>query len=477
MILTIDLGSSATKAVVWDGGTEVCAGREPIVTDNPRPGWSEQDPRRWWPSVVGACRRIDARDRGTVTAIGFAAARESFVPVTADGECLRAGILWSDTRADDQAARICAATGGAEELRQRTGVVVGAGSTAAKVAWVSENEPEVFSRARWLLAPRDLVVMTMTGEVTTDHTLASRTGFFDIRGEPVPGVYDLAGGRLPPVRESAETVGELTRQAAKELGLGAGIPVVLGAGDRACEVLGSGSSTAEPVVSWGTTASVSAPLEESPASVPKGLSLSRGALGGHVLEAGLSASGQAMAWLARLTGRSLERLSEEAAMSEPGAMGVVALPWLNGARAPWWNPSATAAFLGISAGCGPGDLARALYEGVAADVARCLDAMSSIAEKPRAVRAVGGAAGQRAWLDALTGITGTPALRLRSDEAASAGACLIVARATGATGDAAAVNPVASAHEPDLGSLGAYRRLRSAADASAEAVLQLAEGG
>ena len=131
------------------------------------------------------------------------------------------------------------------------------------------------------------------------------------------------------------------------------------------------------MVSWGTTTNVSVPVDTVPVPPPASISISRGALGGHLLEAGLSASGAAIGWLCNLTGRDLHGLTDAAAASPSGARGVVALPWLHGARAPWWRPGARAAFLGLTGAHGPGDLARAFYEAVAFDVARSLERLSA----------------------------------------------------------------------------------------------------
>lgn len=472
MILTIDLGSSATKVALWDQGRAVSVARAPLRTFHPHPGRAEQDAREWWTSVEAACGELDARDRALVDAIGLAAARETFVAITESGECLGPAILWSDARAAAEAASVSERLGGTEAARRRTGVVIGAGSTVAKLCWLAGHEAELYARTRWLLTPRDMVLKRMTGVVATDRTMASRTGLFDLGGEPLTELSELVAGRLPPVLKSDDVAGELSAPAATELGLRPGLPVAVGAGDRQCEVLGAGASAREPVVSWGSTSSVSAPLDVVGEPLPPGLSVSAGALGGYVLEAGLSASGQGLSWLSAITGWEPDALVDQAGLSEPGARGIVALPWLNGARAPWWNQLCGAAFIGLSAANGAGDLARAFLEGVAADAARCLESMGSRVGPPRALRAVGGSA-SGPWLDVLTGTTDLAAIVPPALEAASAGACMLAERATGRRGDAPPTDPPVSRREPDAAAVQAYRRIRPLADAVASAVLEL----
>jgi xylulokinase len=472
VILTLDLGTSATKAALWSGDELVALGRGPIETEHPQPGWAEQDPVGWWSSVVQACARARAAAPGEyerVEAIGFSAARETFTLVDGSLEPLRTGIVWSDGRAHAEAEELVERWGSAERARARTGVVLNAATCAAKVTWVARHQPEVMRRARWILAPRDLVVARLTGEVVTDPSLASRTGAYALDGSWIPGATELVGERLPPVRPSVSVVGVVLREPAGELGLpGRTVPVVIGAGDRACEVLGAGASTAAPMVSWGTTTNVSVPLAVDAAALPTMAAVSFGALGGYVLEAGLSASGAALAWLASLTRRPYGELLEGAAHVPPGADGLVALPWLHGARAPWWRPEARAAFTGLSGGHGPAELARAVVEAVALDVARCLEL---VAPEARELALAGGGAESALWREVLAAVTARPLARRRLDEAASVGARIVVGAALGEPVALDAVNPVVERMEPDAGLVERYREVRVISDAAAAAVL------
>jgi sugar (pentulose or hexulose) kinase len=79
LVMTIDLGSSATKAALWGPDGPVAIGRAPITTRTPRPGWAEQDPAAWWASTVAACKRLPAPDRGRASVVGFSAQREAMV--------------------------------------------------------------------------------------------------------------------------------------------------------------------------------------------------------------------------------------------------------------------------------------------------------------------------------------------------------------------------------------------------------------
>jgi xylulokinase len=505
LLLTIDFGTSITKAVLWDDGGPVAVGRTDIATFHPEPGRAEQDPDDWWSSTIAACEQVREQDASrfrAVTAIGFSTARETFVPVAADGRPLGPALLWSDRRAGEEAAALNAIAGGVEALRDRTGMVVDAGSAVAKVAWMSKHKPSRLRDARWLLGPRDLVFWRLTGEVATDTTLASRTGFYGRDGSLATELGAGVETRLPPIW-SPSTHASLITDA---LGIPRGTPVVLGAGDRQCEVLGTGATDSTPMVSWGTTANVSVPAATLPQPLPPGLAASRGAVDGYLIEAGLSASGAALTWLQHLTGLDLLALVDAAAATEPGARGVVALPWLNGARAPWWHPGARAAFLNLTPSHGAGDLARAIYEAVAYDVVRCLEAMASAAESGdrasaaesgdrasaaesgdrasaaesgdrasavAALAATGGGVAGSLWVELLAAVAGVPVVLRRSGEAASAGACLLTGRATETMVELDRINPVVATTAPDASLAKRYRDLRPLVDRVALGVLGL----
>ncbi len=206
--------------------------------------------------------------------------------------------------------------------------------------------------------------------------------------------------------------------------------------------------------------------------------------GGWQLEGGLSAAGSILAWLGRLCGRPPAALAALAAGSPPGAHGVTAAPWLGGARAPWWRPGVGAAFVGLSGSHGPADLARAVFEAVALDVQRCLEAMAPTGGPgsggvgpgptelgPAGLALAGGGAATPVWGEVLTGITGLPARIRRSGEAASVGAALLAAGAVGEPWDLERLDPVVRERAPDPTAIGRYRALQPGADRVARALV------
>lgn len=460
-ILTIDLGSSATKVALWSEEGLVAAARTPVNVEHPHPGWAEQDAEEWWTSTVTACAHLPEDERLQVDAVGFSTQRETFVPVTTAGEPVGRAILWSDRRATDEAARLD------PDFQVLTGVVADAGTVAAKLAWMRGHDPERLNGQRWILGPRDLVAFRLTGRAVTDTSVASRTGLIAFDGAGFDGAE-----LLPEIVTPMTIVGTSLAEASGALGLRSGTRVVAGAGDRACEVLGVAATTARPMVSWGTVAGVSVPIGHMPPPIP-GIVVSRGALGGYVMEADLSAAGSALAWLGEITGRRPEDLAIEADDVDTGAGGLLALAWLGGARAPWWEPRAGLTFAGLSPAHTAAHLARALIEGLAFDAVRCLDRTAPDAVE---LSLAGGGASMPLWRRVLSGVANRPVIARRRGEAASAGAAIVAGRAIGSELDPDQLDPVETHERPFDSDVVAYADLRMRHEMVARATIEAMAG-
>jgi sugar (pentulose or hexulose) kinase len=153
---------------------------------------------------------------------------------------------------------------------------------------------------------------------------------------------------------------------------------------------------------------------------------------------------------------------------------VIAVPWLDGARAPWWRDDARAGFMGLGAAHGAADMARAVVESVAWDVLRVMEVVTmgrlggSTAE---GVTLGGAGSGLPVWVEVLTSVLGVPALRHRSGEAASAGAALLAGKALGMGLTLDQLDPVEAVITPAPAAVELYRALRPQVDHVARSVL------
>jgi xylulokinase len=446
-LLALDVGTSGLKAGLYEDGALVRTAHEPLTTRHPGPGLAEQDPEDWWAAMVRTVRCVTGGvEGGSVEAAGITGQSDSLVAVDAKGTPVWPCMLWMDGRGLEQLDRAVSSLG-ASEIRRVTGLRAGVNFTAPKAAWLRVHEPSAFSRARWLLQPKDYLLLRLVGNAVTDPSSASRYLAFDrlaSRWWPeMLGALDLPNGLFPPVVASDDLAGHVTREAAAELGLRAGLPVAAGAADRAAEALGLGIDTSEVMVSTGTATGVVRPIGRTVDVVDPAIITPFHAVRDEVL-AILSqpTSGVVLEWFAGIAdggdgsrGEMLARLAREAEASAPGAQGLLVLPHFMGARSIRWEPAARGAIGGLTLATTRGDIARAIIEGISFEVAACLERLAAAAGPPARLVLTGGANRYSIWAQTLVDVAGTGGVRYGDRDGALAGAMVLAGGAVGAWSD------------------------------------------
>jgi len=439
-------------------------------TLHPQPGWAEQAPEAWWDAVARSGRQLPPDLRRDVLAVGLSSHRGGVVPMDGAGRPLGPCIIWMDRRSVAETDALVGAFG-RERLHRVTGLVPDTEFTASKLLWLRAHTPDLFRAARLYLQPRDYLYFRLTGAPATDYPLASRTMLFDVgrrdwweEGCAFVGVTPAV---FPPVFPSTAAPHRVGREAADVLGIPAGVPVSLGAGDRPCEVLGSGAGDGWVMVSTGTTTNVSAAAPGRPAGVDPRVMCSLHAVEGMVvLEQGMSASGAILRWVRDrlLAGRQDYRQIDALAAAVPaGANRLLFLPFMMGARATRWNPDARGVWFGLSETHGTGALARSVMEGVAFELRAALDLLEGMRLPVAGVRAVGGGARSALWNQIYADVLGREVGIPRHTDAASLGAMLLALAATDRSADpvstARAVNPLVTTFRPEARAADRYRDL------------------
>jgi xylulokinase len=486
-IIAIDLGTTNVKVGLFEGPRLVASADGPITTTHPERGHSEQDPAEWM-AAIARCLR-DALRRGGqsyVEAIALTGQSDSLVTAGADGQAIGSCLLWMDERGTVEADRFEAALGRAE-IRERTGLRSAFNYTAAKAVWVKANEPERFARASWVLQPKDYVQLRLTGVPATDPSSASRTLVYDLDAGAwwADGLaaFGLPGAPWPEVVPSGSSVGGLTREASRLLGLAAGTPVIVGAADRAAEALGLGVGGAEGMISTGTATGIALAGPQDDRPHDDRITTPAHAIAGETLALlSIPTSGATIEWLAgigRTRGRDpMAALTALAAASEPGARGVSAVPTFHGARSFRWQSGAHGAFVGLDIGTSLADLARALMEGIAFEVALCLEVFEEAGQRVTETRLTGGGVATTFACQLLADITGRPARRSTERHAALAGAAVLAGQALGAWTDPRAAAIARRGRdrifEPRPDARGAYGDAAERYRHAAEAVMGLA---
>ncbi|QJU55127.1 FGGY family carbohydrate kinase [Herbiconiux sp. KACC 21604] len=455
--LGIDLGTTALKCAVYDSrGALVGEETEEYGLLAPHPGWVEVEVETYWQALrlaLGRLLRASGVDAGSIRAAAVSAQGETLVPVDAAGTALRPAIVWLDNRATAEAAHLADVFG--DEVYRVTGQPeMLATWPAAKVLWLTRNEPATAQAAARYLLLEDWLIWRLTGEYVTEGSLATSTCYWDFRSKQWwPEMLDAIGidaHQLPAIVEPGSPVATIRGSAADELGLPASMLVCTGALDQACGAIGAGN-----FVPGGFSENTGAAIAlcatiEAPRLDPSGaMPCHYHALPDTYMFHTFTSGGIILRWFrdqlsesvvsdaARSGDDGYARLGELAAETPPGADGLMMLPYLQGAMAPENNDDASGVLLGLSLQHTRGHVVRAIFESVAFVVRRNVDVMRQLGVPIDRVRALGGGARSAVWKQIEADILGLPVVTMAQLDAGALGAAVLAGVGSGHWGSVA----------------------------------------
>ena len=420
VLLGIDVGTSATKAVVVDPAGAILAQAErPVELRSPRPGWAEEDPEQWWANVCSLCRELPVSD---VAAIGVSGMVPAVILLDEAGRPLRPSIQQNDARAAREVEELRAALG--PSVLRRTGSPVTQQSVGPTALWLARNEPDVWAATHTVLGSYDYVVLRLTGNRAVERNWALESGLYELAtgawAEDICTAAGLDPARLPPPRRPDEVVGEVTAEAAAETGLRPGTPVVAGSADHVASAFAAGVvERGDLLIKLGSAGDILMTAVEP--LVDERLYLDFHLIPGRYLPNGcMATSGSFIRWFQREVagGAPLDTLDGEADAVGPGAGGVIALPYLLGEKTPINDPEARGAFTGLRLDHTRGHLFRAVLEATAFGFRHHLDVFAELGYRPTRVRTTNGGARSRLWKQVVADVVGYP-LEALSDAAGS----------------------------------------------------------
>ena len=452
LVVAIDVGTSGVRAMLFDTTGKVLASAyEEFDSLFPSPSWVEQEAPTWWTTTCKVTTRIlkeGDHEPADIAAVSVTNQRETIVPIDDAGRPLRRAIVWQDRRTVPQCERIANMVS-PEEVYQITGLTIDPYFSAPKILWIEENEPDLFRRTHKFLLVHDFIVFKMTGRTITDYSNASRTMLFDISAgkwsDTMLAALGIPDEKLPDPIRPGTLVGELTEEAARHCGLAEGTPVVAGGGDQQCAALGVGVVREGMIKATTGTGTFMLAHSDLPRLDPeRRLLCSRHVVGdAFVVEASMFTTGSALRWFRDNLGseecaRAIEMgadpydvMAEEAAKIPAGSEGVIHIPHLVGAGAPYWNPHARGVFAGLALGHTRAHLIRAILEGVAFEIRTNLEVVRSLGLEVSEMRVTGGAAKSDIWMQIQADVLGVPVIRTEVGEATALGAAILAATGVG----------------------------------------------
>ena len=437
LLLGIDISTTGAKALLTDSnGRVVASPSQPLVLSTPRPLWSEQHPEDWWRAICASIRQAleEAGVSGDeVTAIGLTGQMHGLVMLDDKGDVLRPAILWNDQRCGAECDFIRDRIGKAR-LIQLTGNDALTGFTAPKIVWVQRHEPDIFSRARRMLLPKDYVRYKLTGAAAMDKADGSGTMLFDLAARDwsaeVLAALEIPRDWLPPTYEGPQVTGEVTREAAAATGLRAGTPVMAGGGDQAAGAVGVGAVRSGVVsLVLGTSgvvfAATDAPLVEGQGRLHAFCHAVPGRW--HMMGVMLSAAGSLQWYRDTLAPQArFDELVTEATEAPAGSEGLLFLPYLTGERTPYPDPLARGAWVGLTVRHRRAHLTRAVLEGVAFGLKDSFALLQGAGLGTiEQVRVSGGGAKSQLWRQILADVLNVELVTVNTTEGAAYGAALL----------------------------------------------------
>jgi len=409
--LGFDIGTSSIKALLIDQNQSLLAEANiPISISRPHPLWSEQDPDEWWQACLDAVAEVQQKAPEPfkhLKAIGLSGQQHGSVFLDEDGHVLRPAILWNDGRCGREAEELQASL---PDFLDRASNLSMVGFTAPKVLWVKRHEPEIFSRTRKILLPKDYVRFKLSGDYVSEMSDAGGTLWHDIKNRTwddrllkASGIDRSYVGRLV---EGSEASAHLSAALLEAWGLKKDNVIIAGgAGDNAAAAVGIGAvKPGESILSLGTSGVLFAVTDRLVTKPERVLNAMCHALPDrwHVMGVTLSAA-SALSWFASLIGRGSEVgkliADVESFTTDPRrrAHAPIFIPYLTGERTPHNDPEANGIFAGLRAEHDAVAMAYAVMEGVAFCFADHFDILSDAGITLESCFLVGGGARSDFW--------------------------------------------------------------------------------
>ena len=420
VIIGLDVGTTDVKAAAFGLGSSwrAIAYREyPLLA--PSPGQAVQDPA----VLLTACGEALAEcvalaGHAEVVAISVGAAMHGLMALDGELRPLTPLITWADARAREQ-ARALRTSGQAGELHALTGAPVHPMTPLTKLLWFAHHDPDTWANARWWIGLKDYVLTWLTGRLVTELSSASGTGLLDMSTRTwSPQALELCGldaERLPPILPTTAALA-LAAPAARAVGLAAGTPVVVGAGDGPLGNLGTGAiSPGIAGLSLGTSGAVRMAVSEPRVDAERTLFCYALTDALWVVGGAISNGGSAMRWAGGALAPDVQAAAGDqgpdaavltlAASVPAGCDGLVMLPYLVAERAPLWDPDLPGAYLGLRRGHTRAHLVRAATEGVCLQMRTILDQLDAVTPVD-SVRVTGGVFRSALWREVTAAMLG-----------------------------------------------------------------------
>jgi gluconokinase len=447
LFIGVDIGTTNIKVIAVDESLAiVCEEKASYPLYQLKDGWCEQDADEIFNAFTTVFKKVVARiDSRQIKAVSFSAAYHSIFAMDENGKPLTPVITWADTRSNAYAKQL-KQSGQWKVIYQQTGTPIHPMTPLCKIAWIKDNQPDVFNKAYKFISVKEYIWFKLFGKFQVDYSIASASCLFDSRNKrwckealAFCGINESQLSIPVPV---LHTQSVLTKQYQEELRLPAEILFVAGAGDGATANLGCGAIfRGIAALTIGTSGAIRIVTKDS-------LRDENGGLFSYVLADDLFVNGGpinnggiVLQWFLQtflqkqsVAEDDFELLFKEAAEIKEGADGLIFLPYILGERAPVWDADARGVFIGIRSNHTIKHFMRAVIEGVCFAL---LQVLKMIEEKSeiKVLYATGGFTQSPLWLQMLADILNKEIRVINNVDASATGAVYMGMKAAGFIND------------------------------------------
>jgi xylulokinase len=439
ILLGIDIGTTATKAILLDSERGVLSEKQRSTQlYSPEPGWAEEQPSDWWKNICDISQELS--DHIKVDAIAVSGMVPCTILIDEQGRVLRRSIQQNDARAVIEIEELKGRLSNARIL-ERTGASITQQSVGPKLLWLAKHESEEWKKASTVFGSYDYITFLLTGNRTIESNWALESGFYDIESgswaDDILSAAEVKVELLPKFHHPGELAGYLTHNASQETGMQEGIPVFIGSADHVASAFAAGAiREGDLVVKLGGAGDIlfvtDIPIKD------KRLYLDYHLVPERFLPNGcMASSGSLIRWFQKelAEGFTLKQLDAEAEKIEPGAGGIVALPYFLGEKTPLNDPTARGAFVGLHLGHRRGHLFRAILESIAFGFRHHVDIFAELGQKPKRVRVTDGGTKSNLWTQITSDVLGLTLEKVEITGGSALGAAFVAGMGLGCFSD------------------------------------------
>jgi xylulokinase len=437
-VLAVDIGTSAAKASLLSEVKEVLAeagARYPTYT--PKATWIEQNPEDWWQALITSVRQCLAqRSDVEIVAIGISGHMSVMLPLDKAMNPLRLAITIADTRCVEETTWLNKNFD--SEISSTTGNIALTAFTLPKILWFKKYEMDLFDKTKVFLTVKDYINYKLTGVLSAEPTDAGNTLLLEYKtrkwNTALMEKLELPQHLFPPMHESLDIIGEVTKEAAHILGINSGIPVIAGLADMGSSTLGAGLLDKNRLaITLGTSAQVTQIVDQpSPELLGKFTYHPHVLPGKTYLMASLFTGGLGLQWFAEVlsgfTNESLEQSIEKilslAEKAPAGSRDVLFLPFLTGRGSPSFDANLMASFRHLRREHTGAEMARAVLEGVAFSIKHCVEGFGQHHEPGKEMIVGGGGSRSALWNQIIADVLNHPLSLLGTEEVGPLGTVL-----------------------------------------------------